>query len=293
MCSLDRTRPYRLGTVPDHPLYLASMRVRDALVAAGLAETRPMPFTKGSAHTQLARVANPLADDEPFLRDSILDTLARRAEFNLNQHEGNVRIFEIGSVFEQRGGTPPVGERLAVGALIMGARRPAHFTEAKPPESSTRRGEEKALAERIPEAAFPCAPTFCAPVTDGLLWTVVASDPALPAPEGFGADRDFGEVTEDGSIMMTRDDLRGPVAAGERARGFSRRAGMGLARVRCGGHAWRVRFRAGRRSGTARLSPRRWHGAAPRHSLPVAPNHAGRGLRSGAHRARSRLRARG
>src|ERR1035437_6296498 len=91
----DELRPYRIGTVPDPPLQLAGRRVRDALVAAGLAETRPMPFTKGDG-TPRARVTNPLAEGEPFLRTSLLDTLARRAEFNLNQHEGNVRLFEIG-----------------------------------------------------------------------------------------------------------------------------------------------------------------------------------------------------
>ena len=49
----DELRPYRLGTVPDHPLYTAARRVRDALVAAGLAETRPMPFTKGAPDKNL------------------------------------------------------------------------------------------------------------------------------------------------------------------------------------------------------------------------------------------------
>lgn len=195
-------RPYRLGTVPDHPLYLASVRVRDALVAAGLAEARPMPFTNGKStgDRTLARVANPLAEDEPYLRDSILDTLARRAEFNLNQHEGNVRIFEIGSVFERQNGTPPVAERLAVGALIMGARRPPHFTEAKPPALDA--WDAKALAERIADAAFPGAPTFCAPGSDGALWTVVASDPAV-APD-VSELMETGEATEDGSTIMTQ-----------------------------------------------------------------------------------------
>lgn len=196
----DELRPYRIGTVPDHPLHIASRRVRDALVAAGLAETRPMPFTKGKGADDptLARVANPLAEDEPYLRREILDTLARRAEFNLNQHEGNVRIFEIGSVFSPgaKGSLPK--EHLSVGALIMGQRRPAHFTDPKPPAFDA--WDAKSLAERIVEAAFPGAATFCAPAQDGALWTIVASDPNA-RPEVVSHQETAPDA--DGSFMMT------------------------------------------------------------------------------------------
>jgi phenylalanyl-tRNA synthetase beta chain len=63
----DDLKPYRTGTVPDDPLFRAGLRVRDALVAAGFAEVRPMPFTKGDGSPHV-RVTNPLAEDEPFLR---------------------------------------------------------------------------------------------------------------------------------------------------------------------------------------------------------------------------------
>ena len=90
----DELRPFRPGNAPDHPLHLAGRRVRDLLVGMGLAETRPMPFTStGDGDTP--RVRNPLADDEPFLRASILDTLARRAEYNLTRMQGNLRLFEV------------------------------------------------------------------------------------------------------------------------------------------------------------------------------------------------------
>jgi phenylalanyl-tRNA synthetase beta chain len=164
----DDLRPYRLGTVPDDLMHLASRRVRDALVAAGLSEARPMPFTKGDG-TPHARVANPLADDEPFLRTSLLDTLARRAEFNLNRHEGNVRLFEIGSVFIPDGGALP-REELRVAALVMGARRPAHFTDSKPPAYDA--WDAKALAETVGRAAFGHV-TMLEPSEDGELWSVV------------------------------------------------------------------------------------------------------------------------
>jgi phenylalanyl-tRNA synthetase beta chain len=161
-------RPYRIGTVPDDPLHIAGRRVRDALVAAGLAETRPMPFTRGDG-TPHARVANPLAEDEPYLRKSLLDTLARRAEYNLNQHDGNVRLFEIGSAFIPDGEGLP-REEVRVAALVMGARRPAHFTEPKPPAFDA--WDAKALADTIVRAAFPGASAYLGAGKDGALWTV-------------------------------------------------------------------------------------------------------------------------
>ena len=187
----DELRPYRIGTVPDHPLYLAGRRVRDALVAAGLAETRPMPFTKGDG-TPHARVANPLAEDEPYLRKSLLDTLARRAEYNLNQHEGNVRLFEIGSVFT------PGREEVRAAALVMGARRPAHFTDPKPPAFDA--WDAKALAKTIARAAFPGENIELHTSENGQLWSVSIVE-AATEPE-VGPEQDDGSHMEIWSIRV-------------------------------------------------------------------------------------------
>ena len=126
----DELRATRPGNVPDHPLHIVGRRVRDALVSAGLAETRPMPFTKTGDES--LRVRNPLAEDEPYLRQSILETLAHRAEFNLTRMQGNIRLFEIGNAFVASKERLP-REEVRVGALIMGMRRPPHFTEPNPP----------------------------------------------------------------------------------------------------------------------------------------------------------------
>jgi phenylalanyl-tRNA synthetase beta chain len=197
----DDLRPYRIGTVPDHPLHVAARRVRDTLVAAGLAEVRPMPFTKGKSADDptLARVSNPLAEDEPYLRREILDTLARRAEFNLNQHEGNVRIFEIGSVFfpEAKGTLPR--EQLSIGALIMGQRRPAHFSEAKPPAFDA--WDAKALAETVARAVYPRANIRMMSGEKGALWSV-SSFEAATEPE-VGPEQVDGSHDETWSILQT------------------------------------------------------------------------------------------
>jgi phenylalanyl-tRNA synthetase beta chain len=137
-------------------------------------------------------VANPLAEDEPYLRKSLLDTLARRAEYNLNQHEGNVRLFEIGSVFT------PGREEVRAAALVMGARRPAHFTDPKPPAFDA--WDAKALAKTIARAAFPGENIELHTSENGQLWSVSIVE-AATEPE-VGPEQDDGSHMEIWSIRV-------------------------------------------------------------------------------------------
>ncbi len=210
----DELRAFRPGTAPDHPVHLASRRVRDLLVGQGLAEARPMPFT-ATGGTDTPRVINPLAEDEPYLRATVLDTLARRAEYNLSRMQGNLRLFEIGNVFTPRAGRLPL-EETRVGALLMGARRPPHFSEPEPPAYD--RWDARDLAERMAAAAFPGAAVQTQPrsVGDdpGLLWTVrvdgravgsvqqISLDKPVWASEAFGVEVTLG--------VMPSDDLAPP-----------------------------------------------------------------------------------
>lgn len=230
----DELRAFRPGSAPDHPVHLASRRVRDLLVGQGLAEARPMPFTAtGGADTP--RVRNPLAEDEPYLRASVLDTLARRAEYNLSRMQGNLRLFEIGNVFTPRAGRLPL-EETRVGALLMGARRPPHFTEPEPPAYDA--WDARDLAERMAAAAFPGASVRTVPRTAndvaGLLWTVRADnrdvgavhqltlDKPVWASEAFGVEITLG--------VMSSDDI---AAAGRNAHAPAERES---------GATWAVRY---------------------------------------------------
>ncbi|MBM3908475.1 MAG: phenylalanine--tRNA ligase subunit beta [Gemmatimonadetes bacterium] len=174
----DTIEAYRPTTVPDHPLFAASRRVRDALVGAGLAEVRPMPFVKGDDATHW-RVTNPLAEDEPHLRVSLLESLARRAEYNLSRMHGDVRLFEVGSAFGGReqgagrgAGAGGLIEEVRVGILIMGARSPRHFADGAPPMIDA--WDAKELAERAASAAFPGAAIALDAAEDPALWSILA-----------------------------------------------------------------------------------------------------------------------
>lgn len=165
----DVVNPFRPGTVPDHHVHITGRRVRDALVGEGLHEIRPLPFVNGSDETHV-RVTNPLAEDEPHLRRSLLETLARRAEYNLTRMQGDVRLFEIGSAFTPRPDSLPL-EAVRVAALIMGRRRPPHFTEPSPPMFDA--WDVKALGARIAALAFPSETALFEPSEDGRSWVIL------------------------------------------------------------------------------------------------------------------------
>jgi phenylalanyl-tRNA synthetase beta chain len=197
----DTLVPFRPGTVPDHPLHVTGRRLRDLLVGRGLMEVRPLPFVAGDDATYV-RVANPLADDEPHLRMSVLESLAARAEYNLARMQGDVRLFEIGSAFARDGSG--VAEAMQVGCLLMGRRRPAHFTEADPPGFDA--WDAKGLALELAAAAFPGRTVACRGAEAPTLWHLTVDDAvvgwvrrlALDAPvwasPAFGVELRLGQL---------------------------------------------------------------------------------------------------
>jgi phenylalanyl-tRNA synthetase beta chain len=204
----DELRPFRVGNVPDAPEFVQHARIQDAMAAEGLFEVRPLPFVAGDDATHV-RVSNPIAENEAHLRTSVLESLSRRAEFNLSHMEGNVRLFEIGAVFSPRGGAGLPIERNSAGILVMGERRPTHFTDPKPPRYD--QWDAKALAERLVEVAVPRAgvalePADRADQDAGLLWHIVIDgtrsgvvralvlDAPVWAAPAFGIELDLGSV---------------------------------------------------------------------------------------------------
>jgi len=222
----NELRPFRVGNVPDAPDFALEARLQDGLAAEGLFEVRPLPFVAGDDATHV-RVANPIGENEPHLRTSILETLAGRAEFNLAHMQGNVRLFEVGAVFAPRAGSILPAERKNVGVLVMGERRPGHFTEPKPPRYD--QWDAKALAERVAELAYPSRrlelrPAEGAALADGRLWTIeidgtrrgvvrtVALDAPVWAATAYGIEMDLGLI-DSADVAPPGQSAHGQVAA--------------------------------------------------------------------------------
>ncbi len=221
----DQLRPFRVGNVPDAPNFDLDSHIQDMLAGEGLFEVRPLPFVAGDDATHV-RVANPLAENEGHLRTSILETLTSRAEFNLSHMEGNVRLFEVGAVFAPRAGSALPLERRSVGVIVMGDRRPPHFTDPKPPRYD--QWDAKALAERLVEVAVPDAravfvPADAASQADGALWTIelngtargtvrtVPLDAPVWASTAYGIELDLG-VVESADVAAPGKSIHGQTA---------------------------------------------------------------------------------
>ena len=200
----DELRPFRPGNAGDDPLHLRSTAVRNLLVSIGFMETRPMPFTS-QGDERSPRVLNPLAEDEPFLRASLLDTLSGRIEYNLSRMQRNIRLFEVGHVFLPANGRLP-REEMHAAMVFLGDRRPAHFTEPRPPAFDE--WDAKGFAERLTEIALPGATVSLEAEhdTSKALWYIVADGERrgvvkrldIDAPEwaaaAFGVEVSLGEV---------------------------------------------------------------------------------------------------
>ncbi len=150
----DGLRPFRVGDLGDAVESRSSERVRRVLVEQGLFEVVTLPFgppdPTGSSTVQLL---NPVADTGAHLRRRLLPSLVRATEQNWNVHQRDVRLFEIGTVFEPAvAGARPV-ERLAAALVVSGAREPAHWSVDQHPDVD--RWDVKGLAQVLAALAYP------------------------------------------------------------------------------------------------------------------------------------------
>jgi phenylalanyl-tRNA synthetase beta chain len=132
-------------------------RMGRALAAAGYVEVLPSPFIgtdvldglgidEEDERRRLVRLANPLSDEEPFLRPLLLADLLPTLRRNIGRGTPDVALFELGKVFVER-----PGERPAPGQV--------------PRPSVAQRPSEDELAEL--DATLPLQPEHVAVVLAG------------------------------------------------------------------------------------------------------------------------------
>ena len=159
-------RRFRPSSVPEDPAVRREARVRRWFAAAGLLETRSLTFVSGEHRGNRAVVAvpNPLSSEESYLRSGIVPVLLRRLEHNYARGRRDVRLFEIGSVFEyasdprrpaddRNAGLERFSETRRVGAVWTGRHAPPHW-ETDPEDIGLwhLKGQAEALSERLLEA---------------------------------------------------------------------------------------------------------------------------------------------
>lgn len=120
-------RPFRPGQRADDPAWTAAARVRAGMTALGLAEVMTLPMV-AAAGGSAPRVLNPLSAEHGVLRDALVPSLVRLVEANWANQTGNVRLFEIGTVFAAELPQSRPVERLAAAFILSGERHPAHWS---------------------------------------------------------------------------------------------------------------------------------------------------------------------
>jgi len=130
-------RSFRPSAVPDSPVWRRTDRVRRALASSGLLEARSSTF---ASRTRTAgnppRLLKPLSEAEAFLRTDLVPVLLGRLEHNWAHGHRDVRLYEIGSVFQVMNDASASRdsdahrflEETRVALVLTGLRRPAHWS---------------------------------------------------------------------------------------------------------------------------------------------------------------------
>jgi len=101
-------------------------RLRELMVGLGFLEAKSSPFAPASEAE--VRLLNPLSEREDHLRKDLLAGLVHRLEYNFARGQRNVRLFELGTVFETSHGPLP-RESIRIAAVWTGLRMPSHWSD--------------------------------------------------------------------------------------------------------------------------------------------------------------------
>ena len=115
----------------------------DALTAQGLHEIVGWSFTSPEVSDRLrlgedhplrraVELANPLSSDQSRLRTTLVGSLLDNARRNVSHGAGTLRLFEAGAVYLPDGAGRLPAEPYHLGALLIGAARPATWRDSQP-----------------------------------------------------------------------------------------------------------------------------------------------------------------
>jgi len=120
-------RPFRPTTVPDDPIESIKARIRRVFVGLGLNEARSLSLV-AKVGERGQKLQNPMSVEEACLRESLLEGLVKATGRNWSMRERDIRLFELGTVFESSGSGRQPTETLRLAGVLSGSRTPSHWT---------------------------------------------------------------------------------------------------------------------------------------------------------------------
>ncbi len=122
-------RPFRASQRPDDAAWGAAARMRIGLAGLGLSEVVTLPMVRDPA-ALAPRLLNPLSVEHGTLRTALVPSLIGQVEANWSNQVGDVRLFEVGTVFANSNPGEPPREAMHAAFVVTGGRQPGHWTGA-------------------------------------------------------------------------------------------------------------------------------------------------------------------
>jgi phenylalanyl-tRNA synthetase beta chain len=124
----DNLSPYSASSVPDDPFFQLEEDIRKTFTDAGILEAINPVFA--SPMEGDVEIINPISSEENHLRNSLMFGLLRNLEYNFARSTRDVRLFEVGTVFNKlQDGQNREG--INVAAVVTGNRAPPHWSDDK------------------------------------------------------------------------------------------------------------------------------------------------------------------
>jgi phenylalanyl-tRNA synthetase beta chain len=166
---IPSTLPAGTLTLTRRPRTLVAQdAVRRVLAAAGYQEAVTLsmvdpaylaPLGFGADDPRVVRLQNPLAADRSVLRPSLLLGLLEAMATNVRRQAADVRLFELGRVFEARAPGEQPAEDARVGLVLTGLRQPrAWFSGGAPGDVFDVKGAAELVVEALGRAEVQVEP---------------------------------------------------------------------------------------------------------------------------------------
>jgi phenylalanyl-tRNA synthetase beta chain len=125
-----KTLPAFSGAVIEDPQKIKEARLRSSLLSLGYNEAVSLTFishqdAEAFSSTPVVELANPLSEEASLMRSSLVPGMLNMLAYNLNRGTDNVRLFEIGEIYEGSGAATAEHRRICIGATASALKHDA------------------------------------------------------------------------------------------------------------------------------------------------------------------------